>query len=73
MGIKEINIKVNVNLANKNIGIKCEADKDLTLADIIRVTESLRDQHKNLLQEYSLQNPEANIETVTFKDLQNND
>lgn len=70
MGIKEINIKVNVNLANKNIGIKCEADKDLTLADIIRVADSLSQQHITLLQEYSLQNPEVNIETVTLNDLQ---
>ena len=69
MGIKEINIKVNVNLANKNIGIKCEADKDLTLADIIRVADSLSQQHITLLQEYSLQNPEVNIETVTLNDL----
>jgi hypothetical protein len=70
--IKEINIKVSVNHP-KNISIKCDADTSLTIADIIRVTESLMDRHIDALKKYALKYPEANLEKVTLKDLSAND
>ena len=39
--VKEIKVLVNVDVKNSNISINCEADKDLRIADCIRVFGSL--------------------------------
>ena len=66
--VKNINIKVNPNYKDNQLGIKCEADQDLTIADFIRVVDSLKNEHLKILQDYMAYNPNANVEKVTFKD-----
>jgi hypothetical protein len=66
--VKNIHIKINPNYKNNQLGIKCESDQDVTIADFIRVVDSLRNEHINLLKDYMAYNPNANVEKVTFKD-----
>ncbi|MDD7912959.1 hypothetical protein [Polaribacter ponticola] len=70
--VKEIKIEVNPNLANGQIGIKCTADKKLTVADAIRVLESLHMQYIERLKTYCQTNKieeTAEMETITINHL----
>lgn len=71
--VKEIKVLVNVDIKNNNISINCEADKDLRIADCIRVFGSLEEQFSNQLKEYCFKHPDINsmqdADFVKIKDL----
>lgn len=69
--VKQILIKVNPNYKDNSLGIKCDADPNLTIADFIRVVDSLGEEHIKLLKNYLKDKPEQNYESITFKDLTN--